>query len=428
MEAKKNYSQLAEENEHLRLQLDEANETIEAIRTGQVDALVVKGANGHELYTLKSADQSYRVFIEKMIEGAVTLNRQKVIIYSNSRFAEMVNMPLSKVIGLSFETFIATNDNDFFSALFDKGFAEDCKEEIILEGNHRTTPCQLSLTTLDLDEGIALSIILTDLTTQKETQRQLKLKNEELEKINLELELSNIDLQQFAYVASHDLQEPLRKIQLFSTYLKDKHLHDLPLESQQHLERIISSSYRMKSLIVDILNYSRLSADNIIFEKTELKNIIDNLLEDFEEPILEKKAKIIVGELPVVEINPGQIRQVFQNLISNALKFSKAEKVPVIAITSKRVEDFAFNSKENKEGNFYIISVKDNGIGFNNKYDKQIFTLFERLHSKDKFDGTGIGLAIAKKVIEQHNGIIMATSIEGEGSEFIIILPATQVQ
>lgn len=194
--AKYTYEELLQQNEELRIQLEEANDTIDAIRTGQVDALIVKDAEGHQLYTLKTADQTYRVFIEKMNEGAVTLNREGTILYSNSRFATMMNLPLEKVIGLNFAFFIPEISGEKFNELIFKGWKEDCKGEILLADKYRKlTPCLLSCTTLDLDEGTALSLILTDLTSQKETEWELKVKNEQLlaaqnaaEKLNNELE------------------------------------------------------------------------------------------------------------------------------------------------------------------------------------------------------------------------------------------------
>ncbi|GAB2976136.1 hypothetical protein GCM10027049_08610 [Mucilaginibacter puniceus] len=193
--AKPTYDELVSENTELRFQLEEANDTIEAIRTGQVDALIVQGDNGHQLYTLKTADQTYRMFIEKMNEGAVTLNREGIILYSNFRFAEMVNMPLEKVIGLRFDTFILKEAREEFYKLIETGWEKECKEEILLVHNKRYTPCLLSCNTLELDEGTALSLILTDLSVQKEAERQLKINNEQLiiaqnatEKLNDELE------------------------------------------------------------------------------------------------------------------------------------------------------------------------------------------------------------------------------------------------
>jgi two-component system phosphate regulon sensor histidine kinase PhoR len=197
MEQDKNtYNKLLSENTELRLQLEEANDTIQAIRTGQVDAFIVQGDNGHQLYTLKTADQTYRVFIEKMNEGAVTLNHEGVILYSNSRFAAMVGLPLEKVLGLSFETFVPSESKATYSDLINNGWEEDCKEEIgLLSNKNEEICCLLSCNTLEMDEGTALSLILTDLTILKENERQLKLKNEQLEiaqnateKLNNELE------------------------------------------------------------------------------------------------------------------------------------------------------------------------------------------------------------------------------------------------
>jgi two-component system phosphate regulon sensor histidine kinase PhoR len=194
--AKYTYEELLNQHYELQMQLEEANDTIEAIRNGQVDAIIVKGDDGHQLYTLKTADQTYRVFIEKMNEGAVTLNRDGVILYSNSRFAAMMGLPLEKVIGLNFETFIPEISTNKFDELIHEGWKNDCKGEIQLSNKSlQLTPCLISCTTLDLDDGTALSLILTDLTSQKKTEWELKVKNEQLlvaqnaaEKLNNELE------------------------------------------------------------------------------------------------------------------------------------------------------------------------------------------------------------------------------------------------
>ena len=416
---------LEKELEELRYQLEEAHETIEAIRTGQIDALVVHGSNGHQLYTLKSADHTYRIFIEKMTEGAVTLNSSGLVLYCNSQFATMVNLQLSNVIGMPFEKFVAPEYKDQYKELFQRCWKIDCKEEVMLLSGETRTPVQLSLTTLELDEGISLSIILTDLTAQKATQLQLKKNNEKLEEANRALESSNHDLQQFASVASHDLQEPLRKIQIFSNLMMERQ-SELSPELRKYLEKIIDSSARMKTLIINILNYSRLSAKDHQKEVIDLNELLKELKDDFELMIQEKDAKIIIGKLPSVDVNKGQMRQVFQNIISNALKFSKADKSPVISINSKRISQKSFDSIEQKDGDYCLITIQDNGIGFDEKYVSNIFALFERLNSKDKYEGTGIGLAVAKKIIDKHNGLITANSKEGSGAEFKIILPIKQ--
>ena len=196
MELIKTVQQLEDELADLQSRLDEANDTIEAIRTGQVDALVIKEEKGHQLYTLKSADQTYRVFIEKMNEGAVTLNEKGIILYSNSRFASMVGLELSTVIGLSFEELVPQNTWKFFRELLKKGWAGETKGEIsLLKPDKSLNPFLVSLTTLELDEGTALSIILTDLSEQKQNELRLKLQNEELEEARRKTTILNNELE-----------------------------------------------------------------------------------------------------------------------------------------------------------------------------------------------------------------------------------------
>jgi PAS domain S-box-containing protein len=418
----KQSSDLVRELDELRLQLAEANETIEAIRTGQVDAIVVNNGDARQLYALKSADLTYRVFIEKMTEGAVTLNKDGTIIYCNSQFAHMIKLPLSQVIGNSFSGFVAEESRDVYRACFERSWTGDCKIEALLRSGEDNKPVQLSFNMLQLDEGVSMSIIITDLTAQKNTQRELELFNAKLQAANDALELSNYDLQQFASVASHDLQEPLRKIQIYSNHLQDMGAVASE-ENKQFLGKIIDAASRMRKLIIAILNYSKLSADTMDWEYTDLSVLFRELIDDFELVIKEKKAEVTIGAMPSMIVNRGQIRQVFQNILSNALKFTRADVPPRINIYSRRLAVRSFSAAESENGPFCLIGLGDNGIGFDKKYLTSIFSLFERLHSKDRFEGTGIGLAIAKKIVEKHNGLISAVSTEGCGSEFRIILP-----
>jgi PAS domain S-box-containing protein len=421
-----NITALRAELEELRHQLWEAQETIDAIRTGQIDAIVMNGKNGHELYTLKTADYSYRVFIEKMTEGAVSINYEGIILYCNSQFASLLNMPISKVIGMPFQDFVPEENKRNLRRLFESSWSKDSKEEVLLHTCDLEIPVLLSLTALEFNENMALSIIVTDLTAQKKTQQELERKNAQLARMNYELGLSNHDLQQFASVASHDLQEPLRKIQMFSNLLKDQNRKTLTAESKRFLDKIVSSAKRMRALILDILSYSRLSAASNIFEPVDLNEIVRDLLEDFELIVQEKNADIRVEDLPQIEANRGQIRQVFQNMMSNALKFSKEEEPPVIHISSTYLEERSFEALPQSEGPFCLIRIKDNGIGFDQKYQNHIFALFERLHSKDSYEGSGIGLSITKKIIEKHDGLVQARGISGEGAEFLLLLPVSQ--
>jgi signal transduction histidine kinase/DNA-binding response OmpR family regulator len=270
----------------------------------------------------------------------------------------------------------------------------------------------------------------TDIHEQKMFSIQLEQKVEErtkeLREMNLQLETSNHDLQQFASVASHDLSEPLRKIQTFGQMIKEF----FPQEETQavlYLNKMIISAERMSKLISDLLNYSRLSTADL-FEHADLNVIIKNIMIDLELSIQEKQAVIHVDAFPVLEIIPGLIRQVFQNIISNSLKFVNPDKPAEIYITSKVVTIPDVTGASEDEIEYCKISIRDNGIGFNEAYAEKIFALFQRLNSRDKYEGTGIGLAIAKKAIEKHHGSIMASSKTGEGAEFIIHLPTKQTK
>ncbi|MEO6916687.1 MAG: response regulator [Chitinophagaceae bacterium] len=267
--------------------------------------------------------------------------------------------------------------------------------------------------------------ILTDIHEQKMANEVLEKKVEErtreLRIINKELESTNRDLQQFASVASHDLKEPLRKIQLFTSIVKDKFI--LPgSEAKEYIDRIINSSERMSNLITDLLNYSVVSGSES-FENTDLKKLITECLAELEVQVREKHAVVNISGIPNIDLVPSQICQVFQNLLSNALKFSRPGIDPVIEVSACRCDRKDFASPKSEHGAYCRISVRDNGIGFNEIYLDRIFTIFQRLHSRTKYEGTGIGLAIVKKIIEKHDGIITAESQEGAGATFIIILP-----
>ncbi|MBC7487883.1 MAG: response regulator [Cytophagaceae bacterium] len=256
-------------------------------------------------------------------------------------------------------------------------------------------------------------------------EQKVKERTKELSTKNVELENRNHELQQFAWVASHDLKEPLRKIQTFSHLLRDKHLKDLP-DAKSYLDRTIKSSERMSDLINALLDYSRLSVSSF-FEKTNLNTVLNEILSDLEVTITEKNAIVNASEMPVVDGVHSQLRQVFQNLISNSLKFSRPDVFPHINITSELISEKSFTSPVSALGEYCRIVVSDNGIGFDEKYLDKVFTIFQRLNDRRLYEGTGIGLAIAKKIIEKHNGIITAKSKENEGASFILVFPLHQI-
>jgi signal transduction histidine kinase len=228
-----------------------------------------------------------------------------------------------------------------------------------------------------------------------------------------ELERSNQELQDFASIASHDLQEPLRKIIAFADRLKTLYAYALDSQGQDYLQRMQKAAKRMQHLIEDLLQYARVTSKAQPFRTTDLKQILQEVLSDLEVRLGQCQGKVEVAELPVIEADAMQMRQLFQNLLSNALKFHKKGAVPVVKVGSRPIE-----------GGYYELYVEDNGIGFGQKYVDRIFKPFQRLQGRHEYEGTGMGLAICQKIVQRHGGEITARSVVGKGSTFIIRLPA----
>ncbi len=238
------------------------------------------------------------------------------------------------------------------------------------------------------------------------------------------LENNNKELSAFTHIASHDLQEPLRKIQTLISRIEENDFPDLSEKGREQFTRIVVAATRMQKLITDLLAYSKVSRISKEFTKTDLQSVLDQSLLDLEQKIDESNARIISDKLPTLKIIPHQIQQVFTNIISNSIKYHQDNTPPIIEISSELFEKS--NSKNNtlqRKTKYYIIRIKDNGIGFKQEYSEKIFTIFNRLHDNSKYAGTGIGLAICKKIIEHHKGSITAISQPGLGSTIEIILP-----
>jgi PAS domain S-box-containing protein len=250
----------------------------------------------------------------------------------------------------------------------------------------------------------------------------------ELERRLVALKKSNSELEQFAYIASHDLQEPLRKIISFGERLNHKYADNLGDDGRFYVDRMANAATRMQTLIQDLLTYSRVARHQESFESVDLKDVFKQVLNDLELKIQEKQATITFENLPIIDAQSFQMYQLFQNLLTNALKFAKSEGHPVIIVKCRMA-----NPLEVKENpalfpfvNYYRITVSDNGIGLEEEYAERIFALFQRLHGRSEYEGTGLGLAICRKIVEGHQGQIKATGISGVGAEFIIYLPETQ--
>jgi signal transduction histidine kinase len=241
-----------------------------------------------------------------------------------------------------------------------------------------------------------------------------------------ELARSNQELEQFSSVASHDLQEPLRKVRMFGDRLRDRLGDAISAEAAEDLHRMQNAAERMQALINDLLDFSRVTHRGQPFAQVDLGAVAAEVVSDLEARILELDATVEVGELPVVHADPTQMRQLLQNLISNALKFHRPDVPPVVQVHAETLTAQAPRfAAEKVAAARYVLTVSDNGIGFEEQYAERIFSPFERLHARAAYEGTGIGLSIARKIVWRHGGNITATSAPGEGATFTITLPIT---
>lgn len=272
------------------------------------------------------------------------------------------------------------------------------------------------------NNGQAEKVIGTtrDVTKLREYERSLEEKIQELNR-------SNTELEEFAYVASHDLQEPLRKLTTFSERLQSKFKESLGKEGILYLDRIVAATENMRVLIENLLEFSRTARSDKHFTKTDLDKLLENVKADLELKIEETGAIIYADPLPALEVIPSQIKQLFDNLISNSIKFRSTQRQSIINISCNKLtrqEKNIYNLRSEK--NYFKFTIEDNGIGFEKEYAERIFQIFQRLHGKSEYPGSGIGLAICKKIVENHNGIIFAIGEPDQGAIFTVILPENQ--
>jgi len=406
-------SRLEQEIQALQVKLDDANNIIDAIRDGSVDALVVQKEGKAEIYSIESADYTYRILIEKFGEGALSISEEGLILYSNEYFSKLIGLPASKITGSYFTDYVKS-PREYISL---KNSLSDgpVKKEITLKGNDRNIPVYVSLT--DLHPTVpAIGVVVTDLTDKKEHELALVKHQHELEdKIN-ELNASNTSLEQFIHVISHDLKEPLRKILMYTERLSSKDEKD-----SAYFDIIKSSSLRLNSLVDDLVKYAFI-ANKDEDAKIALDNVLKETIDDLEVTIQESAAIIEVGNLPFIRGSKVQMRQLFSNLIINAIKYNSGENAPFIKIECQHDVIVENNIS------YYKVSITDNGIGMKEAYLNKIFTIFQRLHMRNEYSGNGIGLAICKKIMENHNGRISVDSTVGNGSTFNLYFPANDTK
>ena len=251
--------------------------------------------------------------------------------------------------------------------------------------------------------------------------------SKELKEKNKALESANAELASFNYIASHDLQEPLRKIQGFSKRIINEEAEHLTDTAKDYFRRINAAAQRMQNLIMSLLSFSRTNSAELVFVKTDLNQILNEVKATLHESIKVKNAVINSQQLPTIGAVPVQMNQLFLNLIGNSLKYSQKDIAPLITISAEKVNSIEIDDQEEQNGLFWKIAISDNGIGFEQQYENKIFEIFQRLHGKTEYEGTGIGLAICKKIILAHHGSISATGKPGTGSTFTFILPGNNI-
>ncbi len=422
------------ENKALLQQLREATESIAAIKEGNIDALVIADKEAYKIFTEKTADKIYRILVETMHEGAVTLSKDGTILFCNSNFAHTIKQPLQKAIGSKFIDYIDSASKRRFETVFANQSWQG-HQQVELKINPRTGDdvyVLMSVSTLTWENNSVISIIITDLTTQNKDREdllqrtaQLLQRTEQLERSNVELLNANKDLLTFTYVSSHDLQEPLRKTMMFVSRLLEREGDKLLGDSRHSLQRISEIVTGMQTLILDLLKYSSTKSSERVLEKVDLTTIVDDLQKNFEEAIEEKRAIIEGVNLCIANIIPFQFRQLMNNLVSNSLKFSNPQIPPHILITTEIISGSKLqNEKLSPNLDYCHISYSDNGIGFDPIYKSRVFDVFQRLNRKEDYVGNGMGLAICKRIVENHNGIITASSELNKGARFDIYIPS----
>jgi len=351
-----------------------------------------------------------RSLIEASLDPLVTIGPDGKITDVNKATELVTGYSRSELIGTDFSDYFTEPEKarEGYQHAFREGLVLDYGLEIQHRNGH-VTPVLYNASIYKDETGEVIGVFAAarDITERKKAEKLLKLKLEELAR-------SNAELEQFAYVSSHDLQEPLRMIASYLQLLQRKYQGKLDEKADKYIYFAVDGASRMQNLINDLLEFSRVTTKAREFEPTDLQSVLDRVLFDLDVSITENEASISYGSLPVVLADSVQFTQLFQNLISNAIKF-RSEKTPKIEISAK------------KETDQWLFSVKDNGIGIDPKYSERIFEVFKRLHKREEYPGTGIGLSICKKIIERHGGQIWVESEPDKGSTFYFTLPVIPI-
>ncbi len=393
---------LKTEIEELKSRLAEAEETLNAIRSGEVDALVASGPDGDQIFTLQGAEMPYRILVEEMNQGALMLIPDGTILYANTRFSQLSKTPLEQVIGSSWQQFFPRDKHPQLETHLKTTEPVSPPEEWSLQAADGSfCPVQLSLRSMSASGVKGFSVIVTDLTGRKQSENALR-------KTSAELLERNEALEAFSNIVSHDMRAPLRTMQGFVAILLEEYGDKLGSEAKSYLDRIQSSANRLARLIHDVLAYTRLSGDKNEVATFDLDKMMREIVETY--PNLSGPNIEIVASSAKVRGHELALGQCVSNLLGNALKFVPPGRVPCVKFWTE-----ATNGR-------LRLWVQDNGIGILPKDQGRIFDVFSRVHNDAAYEGTGLGLSMVKKAVEKMGGQVGVDSELGQGSRFWIEL------
>jgi PAS domain S-box-containing protein len=359
---------------------------------------------------LEKLQRRYELILNSAGEGICGLDLEGRTTFVNPAAARITGWEIDQLIGRYEHEILGANGGA------KNGTSHDgvIKDRMFRRRDGTRFPAEVVKTPICEDgQEVGAVLVFKDITERKRVEETLAQKATELAR-------SNAELEQFAFVASHDLQEPLRKIQSFGDRLKLKCETVQSADARDYLERMQNAASRMQTLINDLLAFSRVIRSSEPFVPVDLNAVTKEVLSDMEVRIEKTGATLDIGELPTVEADPTQMRQLVQNLISNALKFQPPDRKPIITLRAELIK------QGSTAGEFWQITVRDNGIGFDEKYLEKVFAVFQRLHGRSEYEGTGVGLAVCRRIMDRHNGTITARSKPGEGASFIFLLPLHQ--
>jgi len=379
---------------------------------------------------LKESEKTFRQLIQNAPDAIVLTDENSKILFWNPKAEVIFGWTPDEITG---KTLIGTiippsGKNAFLHGLKRANVLNKTIEIIAINKMGKEFFIALSIASSYHNGKQVFISFIRDISKEKKNELELEHHRDQLTQKNSELKKTNTELTSFSYVASHDLKEPLRKIKTYSNFIIEKNKDTLPPDAREYIQRIITSTTNMQRLIDDLLAFSRTSSDEKKLETLDLNILLEEVESSLKDTIENRNVTITSTKLPTLQVISFQFRQLFENIIGNAIKYSKADVKPNITIIASHVSGKIYiNEGADPNKYYHKILFADSGIGFDQEYAKRIFEIFQRLHGKNEYSGTGIGLAICRKIMENHNGFITAQSKEGEGSIFNIFIPVSEI-